>query len=87
LAQVRLPATLRRLADGQDRVEVTEDTVGHALRKLENIYPQLSGWILDERGNIRRHVAVFLNGERCQGDSALGEGDEVDVLPAITGGV
>lgn len=86
MALVRLPATLRRLADGRDRVEVTEDTVGGALRELESAYPELTGWILDERGSIRRHVAVFLNGERCGGDSSLGRDDELDVLPAITGG-
>ena len=86
MAQVRLPATLRRLADGRDRVEVTEDTVGDALRELESTYPELAGWILDEQGRIRRHIAVFLNGERCGGDSFLGKDDELDVLPAITGG-
>lgn len=86
MAQVRLPATLRRLADGCPKIDVSEATVGDALRALELRWPALAGWILDEQGDIRRHVAVFVNGERCGCDSSLRNDDEVDVLPAITGG-
>jgi molybdopterin converting factor small subunit len=46
----------------------------------------MGGWILDERGSIRRHINVFVNGEPGSCDTAVGDGDRVDVLPAISGG-
>jgi molybdopterin converting factor small subunit len=46
----------------------------------------MSGWILDERGLIRRHINVFVNGERGDEATAVQSGDRVEVLPAITGG-
>ena len=46
----------------------------------------MSGWILDERGAIRRHINVFVSGERAGTETAVSEDDRVDVLPAISGG-
>ena len=56
------------------------------LRGLEHEHPAVTGWILDERGVIRRHINVFVNGERSRAETAVGSGDRVEVLPAITGG-
>ena len=46
----------------------------------------MAGWILDERGRIRRHINVFVNGERVAEDAPVAGEDRVDVLPAISGG-
>jgi sulfur carrier protein ThiS len=46
----------------------------------------MSGWILDERGLIRRHINVFVNGEPGHEETAVRSGDRVEVVPAITGG-
>ncbi|MGH3165849.1 MAG: MoaD/ThiS family protein [Trebonia sp.] len=46
----------------------------------------MAGWILDERGTIRRHINVFVNGERGGEETAVAAGDRLEVLPAITGG-
>ena len=46
----------------------------------------MAGWILDERGAIRRHINVFVNGERGGERTAVGSADRVEILPAITGG-
>jgi sulfur-carrier protein len=61
-------------------------TVGELLRALEDAQPGLSGWILDERGRVRRHINVFVNGEYGREDTPVAEDDRVDVLPAISGG-
>lgn len=83
---VRLRAPLKSLA--RDRAEhvVAGATVVELLRGLEDAHPELAGWILDERGLIRRHVNVFVNGERADGETAVDGHDRVDVLPAISGG-
>ena len=56
------------------------------LSELEREHPALSGWVLDERGLIRRHINVFVNGERGSEETDVADGDRVEVIPAITGG-
>ena len=46
----------------------------------------MAGWILDERGLIRRHINVFVGGELAREATAVADEDRVDVLPAISGG-
>lgn len=61
-------------------------TVIELLRALERAHPPLTGWVLDERGLVRRHINVFVNGERGAETTAVGTSDRVDIVPAITGG-
>jgi sulfur-carrier protein len=86
VALVTLRGPLRTLAGGRPDHEVPGATVGELLRELERAQPAVSGWILDERGAIRRHINVFVNGERGAPDTSVAAGDRVEVLPAITGG-
>jgi molybdopterin synthase sulfur carrier subunit len=86
MAVVCVRGPLRRLAGGRAEHELEGATVVELLRALELRYPDLSGWILDERGLIRRHINVFVNGERGGESAAVWSGDRVEVLPAITGG-
>ena len=86
MAIVRLRGPLKRLAGGGTEHAVDAPTVGELLRALECAQPALSGWILDERGRVRRHINVFVNGEYGGEDSPVGPDDRVDVLPAISGG-
>jgi molybdopterin converting factor small subunit len=60
--------------------------VREALRALESAQPELRGWILDERGLVRRHINVFVDGEMGREETALDADARVDVLPAISGG-
>jgi sulfur-carrier protein len=77
---------LKNLAGDRSQHELDAATVLGLLRGLERQHPALGGWILDERGSIRRHINVFVNGERGDAQTALGAEDRVEVLPAITGG-
>jgi molybdopterin converting factor small subunit len=86
VADVRLRGPLKRLAGDHAVQEIRGATVGELLRELERAHPAMSGWVLDERGRIRRHINVFVNGERRAEDAAVADGDEIDVLPAISGG-
>jgi photosystem II stability/assembly factor-like uncharacterized protein/molybdopterin converting factor small subunit len=83
---VRLRPPLRDLAGGEREVPVVGATVGEVLRHLERAHPRLTGWVLDDRGRVREHVAVFLSGERVTGDAALAEGDRLDIVGAVSGG-
>jgi molybdopterin converting factor small subunit len=85
MALVRLRGQLKTIAGGAE-LPVPAGTVGELLRALERERPALGGWILDERGMIRRHINVFVNGEAGREETAVGPDDRVDVLPAISGG-
>lgn len=82
---IRLRPPLRELAGGDREVAVAGRTVGEALRDLERTHPKLGGWVLDDRGHVRRHVAVFLDGERVGADTSLGDADRLDVVGAVSG--
>jgi sulfur-carrier protein len=86
MAVVCVRGPLRKLAGGAGEHELEGATVVELLRALERRHPGVEGWILDERGAVRRHINVFVNGEQCAADSAVAPGDRVEVLPAITGG-
>jgi molybdopterin converting factor small subunit len=82
---MKLRSPLRELA-GSGEVELEAGTVGEAIRGLEAGHPRLSGWVLDDRGRLREHVTVFVNGERAPLDAPVHEGDQMHILPAISGG-
>jgi molybdopterin converting factor small subunit len=86
VAVIRLRGALKQFAGGQAEHPVDGATVAELLRALERAQPAVSGWILDERGHIRRHINVFVNGEYGREDTPVGEDDRIDVLPAISGG-
>ncbi len=86
MACICVRGPLKKLAGDQSEHELDGSTVGELLRALESAHPALSGWVLDERGVLRRHINVFVNGEQGAQETAVAAGDRVDVVPAITGG-
>lgn len=77
---------LRDLADGETHVEVGGTSVGEALAALERIHPRLKGWVLDEHGEIRRHVNVFVDGLRASAGNPVPSDGELNIIQAISGG-
>lgn len=86
MAVVKLRGPLRKLAGDRPDHAVAGGTVGELLRELERAQPAVRGWILDERGLIRQHINVFVNGEYGTDETPVGADDRIDVLPAISGG-
>jgi molybdopterin synthase sulfur carrier subunit len=86
MPRVCLREPLKRLAGNCAEHDLAGATVGELLRALESAHPAMSGWILDERGMMRRHINVFVNGERGTQDTDVQAEDRIDVLPAISGG-
>lgn len=86
MALVHLRNPLKTQACGRSEHALEGATVGEVLRALEAEQPGARGWMLDERGHLRRHINVFVNGEMAGEQTAVGAADRVDVLPAISGG-
>jgi sulfur-carrier protein len=70
--------------------QVPAGTVASALAAAFEAVPALRGYVLDEQGAVRKHVAVFVNGEMVRRDGVLERGvsgaDRVMVIQALTGG-
>ena len=86
MAIVRLRGQLEKLAGGEAELDVQAGTVNELLTQLEQDHSGLEGWILDERGVLRRHINVFVNGEPADADTELDAKDKIEILPAISGG-
>ena len=87
---VKLPTQLRDAAGGVVSASVEGHTVGEALEALYTEHGELRTRISDESGGLRRFVNVYLKGEDIRFleglDTAVSDGDEVTILPAVAGG-
>jgi sulfur-carrier protein len=90
MATIHLPAALKDYAAGNRRVDVAGGTVAVVLGALGQAHPGVGQRVLDERGTLRPHVNVFVNGESIRYLDGLAtpvaERDEVWILPAVSGG-
>ncbi len=82
------PALQRHLALPER--EVLGDTVASALHSLMQKQPRLRSYLLDDQGQLRRHVQIFVDGlavrDRQRLSDPLGDASEVFVVQALTGG-
>ena len=87
---VRIPTPLQRLTNGQSEVQCEGSTVSSLLADLDKRYPGVKERICDEKGELRRFVNVFVNGEDIRFldhlATPLKAGDELSIVPAIAGG-
>lgn len=71
-------------------LEVEGGTVGEALAAVFASRPALRGYVLDDQGALRRHIAVYVNGQpvgdRVRLNDRVGARDEIYVFQALTGG-
>jgi molybdopterin synthase sulfur carrier subunit len=87
---VKLPTQLRDAAGGAVSAQVDGTTVGEALEALYSEHGGLRERISDDSGGLRRFVNVYLKGEDIRFldglETAVADGDEVTILPAVAGG-
>ncbi len=89
--KVQIPTPLRTLTQGKDEVLAEGATVRAVLDALEANHPGLKDRLCDEKG-VRRFVNIFLNEEEDIRfldalDTAVKDGDSLQIVPAIAGGV
>ena len=87
MADLHLPPTLPRIfPDLPRRLDVDAATVDEAIDRLEERWPGLRDRLCEPGPVLRRHINVFVEGERAALDTALEQGSRVDVVAAISGG-
>ena len=88
---VRIPTPLRRMTNGLDKVEVAESSLSQMIESLDSNYPGFKERLLDENGDLRYFVNIYVNGEDVRFldglSTATKAGDEVSIVPAVAGGV
>jgi len=87
---VRIPGPLRKITDGLDKVEVEENPLVDIVQELELRFPGIRERLLEESGELRHFVNIYVNGEDIQFlegmDTRIGSGDEISIVPAVAGG-
>ncbi|MCW2992304.1 MAG: MoaD/ThiS family protein [Solirubrobacterales bacterium] len=87
---VKLPTQLRASVGGASTVPVAGATVGEVLDAVYAEHPELKERICGEDGELRRFVNVYVSGEDIRYldglQTPVGEGGEVQILPAVAGG-
>jgi molybdopterin synthase sulfur carrier subunit len=88
--KVRIPTPLRKLTNNEEVIEVTSATIGDAITELQSRYPGIKERLVDDKGEVRRFVNVYVNEEDIRflqnQNTPLKDGDEISIIPAIAGG-
>ncbi|MEU9131576.1 MoaD/ThiS family protein [Kitasatospora sp. NPDC048540] len=89
-ATVRIPTILRTYTDGRAEVTAEGATLAEVVKDLERNHPGISARILDDAGQLRRFVNVYVNDDDVRFDGGLDavvkDGAAVSIIPAVAGG-
>ena len=87
---MRIPQPLRNLTGNLSTVTGDGPTLEACLAHLESTYPGIKERVMDEAGQLRRFVNIYVNGDDVRFmdglASPLKDGDEVSIVPAVAGG-
>ena len=87
---VRIPTTLRPLSGGASTVEVDAGALSDVIKALDAAHPGFADRLLDDDGNLRRFVNVFVDDDDVRYLDGLAtnvpDGQTVSIIPAVAGG-
>ena len=87
---VHIPTPLRRLTGSLAEVQIDATSVGELVENLESAHEGIKEKLVDESGDIRRYVNIYVNDEDIRfldgKATQLKEGDSISIVPAIAGG-
>src|SRR5579872_3225095 len=90
MATVIIPTPLRKFTNNTARLQVKAGTIQDTVRELTVNFPDLKKHLLDEKGNIRSYVNIFVGNDDIRDlqheQTAVQEGAVVSIVPAIAGG-
>lgn len=88
--EVSIPTPLRTMTNNLDTVHVTASTIEEVINQLDTQFPGIKDRLADDQGNLRRFVNIYVNGEDVrfleEKKTAVKDGDEISIVPAIAGG-
>jgi molybdopterin converting factor small subunit len=88
--RVRIPTILRTYTKGESEVDAEGTTLAQVLDDLDGSYPGIKGRIVDDQGELRRFVNVYIGNDDVRFLDGLGtstpDGTQISVIPAVAGG-
>jgi molybdopterin synthase sulfur carrier subunit len=88
--QILIPTPLQKFTQNEATVELEAASVNELLQALEQRFPGILERICDDKGELRRFLNVYVNGEDIRflahKQTLLNDGDEVSIVPAVAGG-
>jgi len=88
--EVRIPTILRTYTGGEKAVDASGATLGALVDDLEANHPGIKERLVEDSGDLRRFVNVYVNDEDVRFTGGLGtelsDGAQVVILPAVAGG-
>ncbi len=85
--RVFIPTPLRSYTGGRGDVAGSGATLGELLDQLNTSFPGIRFRMIDEQDRIRQHIRIFVNREQVRSlEQHLSDGDEVQILCALSGG-
>lgn len=90
MATVFIPTPLRRLTGGEAKVAVQGDTIAAVLADIGKQYPGFDEKLVDEHGEVKRFINVFINNAEIRSlqgmQTPVAVGDSISIVPAMAGG-
>jgi molybdopterin synthase sulfur carrier subunit len=90
MPKVRIPTPLRKFTGGSEEVSASGATIAPIVADMESHYPGIKERLCEADGRVRRFVNIYVNGDDIRFlsnlDTAVKDGDEVSIVPAIAGG-
>jgi sulfur-carrier protein len=84
---VRIPSPLRSYTAEASAVNATGSTVHEVRQDLDRQFPGLCFRVVDEQGQLRKHMRIFINDDMTRDlTDPVTEDDEVTLLQALSGG-
>ena len=88
--KVRIPTPLMKLTDNQAEVSAEGGSISEIINNLENQFNGIKERICEENGSPRRFINIYVNEEDIRflegANTAVKDGDEISIIPAIAGG-
>jgi sulfur-carrier protein len=88
--KVLIPTPLQKFTNNQATIECNGTNIDELINSLETNCPGIKARICDESGKLRRFLNLYVNSEDIRflnnTNTALNDGDEVSIVPAVAGG-
>ena len=90
-ATVKIPTPLRKLTNNETSVDAVGKTIEQIVESLDSNYPGMRERLIDDHGDLRHFVNIYLNGEDIRYidglKSTVSDNDELSIVPAVAGGL
>jgi molybdopterin synthase sulfur carrier subunit len=91
MATIIIPTPLRKFTGNQSKLDISAGTIEEAVRDLSSSFPDIKKHLLDEKGQIRSFLNIFVGEDDIRDleneKTALQSNTVVSIVPAIAGGI